>query len=101
MIKKYNVTIPQKYLSGGVEKTYWANCGTMTEFIKEDGSISRILEIPAIGMKANIFPIEPKTPPANYQSVPPQTATDTYAPVQTEPVIEYPTAEINPDDIPF
>lgn len=86
MIKKYNVSVPQKYMSNGAEKTYWANCGVMTEFVKEDGSISRILEIPAIGMKANIFPIEPKQPPVEPQ------------PQQNQ--VE-PTEAINVDDIPF
>jgi hypothetical protein len=59
MVKKYNVSKPEKYVKGGEEKTYWTNVGTMTEFEK-DGKVSRILEIPAIGLKANIFPIAPK-----------------------------------------
>lgn len=33
MIKKYNLSKPEKYIGkDGVEKTYWANVGTMTEF---------------------------------------------------------------------
>lgn len=60
-MKKYNISKPEKYVKDGQEKTYWANVGTMTEFEKQDGSVSRIMEIPAIGLKANIFPIEPRT----------------------------------------
>ena len=60
MVKKYNISKPEKYVSNGAEKTYWANCGTMTEFIKDDGSVSRIIEIPAISLKASIFPAEPR-----------------------------------------
>lgn len=55
MIKKYNLSKAEKYNKGGEERTYWANVGTMTEFIKEDGSVSRIVEIPAIGLKASVF----------------------------------------------
>lgn len=57
---KYNIAKPEKYTKDGVEKTYWANVGTMTEFTKQDGSISRIIEIPAISLKANVFTIEKK-----------------------------------------
>ena len=59
-MKKYNIAVPQKYTKEGVEKTYWANVGTFTEFEKQDGTISRLVEIPAIGLKANAFPIEKK-----------------------------------------
>lgn len=57
MVTKYNIAKPEKYMKDNEEKTYWANVGTMTEFEK-DGKISRIIEIPAIGLKANIFPID-------------------------------------------
>ncbi len=61
MIKKYNISKPKKYVDGqGQQKTFWQNIGTITEFWKEDGGVSRILEIPAIGLEANIFPIIPK-----------------------------------------
>ena len=51
----------------GEEKTYWANVGTMTEFTNEEtGKVSRILEIPAIGLEANVFPIEKKDKPQNF-----------------------------------
>jgi hypothetical protein len=68
----------------------------MTEFTKQDGSISRIVEIPAIGLKASVFEIQPK---ANGYSAPAtkpaQPATD------TSTGIDYPAEEINPEDIPF
>ena len=57
-IVKFNISKPEKYIKDGVEKTYWANVGTYTEFEKQDGSISRLVEIPAIGLKANVYPIE-------------------------------------------
>ena len=90
---KYNISKPKKYLVNGVEKTFWQNVGTMTEFHKQDGSVSRIMEIPAIGLEANIFPITPKEEPrvkkSNEISVPMVDG------------IDYPTEDINPEDIPF
>lgn len=60
-IKKFNISKPRKYTDkAGKEKTQWNNIGFITEFHKDDGSVSRIIEIPAIGLEANIFPIEPK-----------------------------------------
>ena len=73
---KYNISKPEKYVKDGVEKTYWANVGTLTEIEKQDGGISRIIEIPAIGLKANAFPIEKKDDPARPASFPRQTATE-------------------------
>lgn len=62
-IVRFNISKPKKYTDrGGQEKTQWNNIGTITEFWKEDGKVSRIIEIPAIGLDANIFPFEPKTP---------------------------------------
>jgi hypothetical protein len=61
MIKKFNVTKPEKYTAkDGNEKTIWHNIGTLTEFTKDNGQSSMILEIPAIGLKANVFPMEKK-----------------------------------------
>ena len=93
MVTKFNVSKPEKYIKDGVEKTYWANVGTMTEFTKDDGSVSRILEIPAIGLKANIFPVEPRPTPTSDQKPQGQ------APVPLNGV-EYPEEENN-EDIPF
>jgi len=66
-VTKFNIAKPEKYTKNNEEKTYWANVGTMTVFQKDDGSVSRIMDIPAIGLKANIFPITPKenTKPAD------------------------------------
>lgn len=58
-IIKYNISKPEKYTKNGEEKTFWNNVGTLTEFEKE-GKISRVIEIPAIGLKAQAFPIEKK-----------------------------------------
>lgn len=60
MIKKFNISRPKKYFKDNVEKTMWQNVGVITEFHKQDGSVSRIIEIPAIGLEANIFPFEDK-----------------------------------------
>lgn len=96
-MKKYNISKPEKYMKDGVEKTFWANVGTMTEFEKQDGSVSRIIEIPAIGLKANIFEMgdrDQKERPAPAKKAPPKNNDG----VET---IEYPAEEINPEDIPF
>ena len=72
-VTKFNIAKPEKYTKNNEEKTYWANVGTMTVFQKDDGSVSRIMDIPAIGLKANIFPITPKEkkpepePQTNYE----------------------------------
>ncbi len=61
-IKKFNISKPRKYTDKqGNEKTQWNNIGQITEFHKDGGQVSRIIEIPAIGLEASIFPIEPKT----------------------------------------
>jgi len=91
-MKKYNLSVPQKYISNGVEKTFWSNVGTMTEFPKQDGTTSRIVEIPAIGLKASVFPIVPRE---QYQK-----PVEKQGPVPMTEGVEYPE-DINPDDIPF
>ena len=63
-IKRYNISKPKKYVQNGSEKTQWQNIGQLVEFYKENGSVSRIIEIPAIGLEAQVFPIEPKEKPA-------------------------------------
>lgn len=52
---KYNICKKMEYSSKGETKTYWEKVGTMTEFPREGGGFSRIIEIPAIGLKANVF----------------------------------------------
>lgn len=59
-VVRYNVTKPEKYESNGEQKTKWNNIGEMVEFHKEDGSVGRVLKIPAIGLEANIFPWKPR-----------------------------------------
>lgn len=60
-IKKFNISKPRKYTDKqGNEKTQWNTIGLITEFHKDDGQVSRIIEIPAIGLEASIFPIEDK-----------------------------------------
>lgn len=84
-MKKYNLSKPRKYTdSQGNEKTYWDRVGEMLEWEKQDGSVSRIVKIPAIGLEANVFEDEPREK---------KQAEKTYQ--------EYPTEEVvNPADIP-
>lgn len=99
--KRFNVSkAGRKYQDAqGNEKTVWHNIGTLTEFHKEDGTISRLLEIPAIGLECNVFPFvdrEDKQPRNNVR-------TQSYgnAPRAQEDTVEYPNDDINPEDIPF
>ncbi len=58
-IKKFRVAKPRNYTNkAGEEKTFWDNVGTLTVFIKEDGTYSRLLEIPAISLNAQVFEIK-------------------------------------------
>lgn len=92
-MKKYNISKPENYKAkDGTEKTYWNNVGTMTEFDKTDGSISRIVEIPAIGLKASVFPIVEKS---QVQQEETQDIEE-----KKEPTID-PITGNNCDDIPF
>lgn len=59
-ITRFNISRPTKYEKNGEEKTRWDNVGTLTIFQKEDGTVSRLVEIPAIGLEARAFPIEEK-----------------------------------------
>lgn len=91
-MEKFNISKPEKYIGkDGVEKTYWNNVGTLTKFFKQDGTTSTIIEIPAIGLKANVFPITPK--PVETQILP----------VAKEPIIDPSDGrDLTPDDtIPF
>lgn len=65
-VLKFNVSKPRKYQDkDGNEKTQWNNIGTITEFHKDDGTVSKIIEIPAIGLEANIFPFVDKEKQSN------------------------------------
>ena len=99
MIKKYNLSKPEKYVDKqGVEKTKWNTVGVLTEFEKQDGSVSRIVEIPAIGLKASVFLQEPKeNAPQRPQ---PRTVAKKEATVQLDEA--YPDEEkIEESDVPF
>lgn len=55
-ITKYNISKPEKYTGkDGQEKTQWHHIGTMTEFQKDNGSVNRMIEIPALSLKASVF----------------------------------------------
>lgn len=90
-IIKFNLSkAGRKYQDNqGQEKTVWENVGTLTEFHKDDGTVNKVVEIPAIGLVANVFAIKPKV-----EQKP-----------KAEPTVkldeEYPEEEINPEDIPF
>lgn len=61
MTKRFNISKPRKYTDkSGNEKTYWDKVGEMVEFEKQDGSVSRIIKIPAIGLEANVFEEKPR-----------------------------------------
>ncbi len=56
-IKRFNICSPETYVNKDKEeKTMWHRVGRMTEFIKENGAVNRMIEIPAIGLKAQVFP---------------------------------------------
>jgi len=60
-VHKFNISRPTKYTTkDGEEKTRWDNVGYLTIIQSEDGSVSRIVEIPAIGLEARAFHIEKK-----------------------------------------
>lgn len=104
MIKKYNISVPKHYTKNGQEKTLWQNCGTMTEFIKEDGSVSRKIEIPAIGLDAQVFPFEEKTQtrePAVSRPTPKREMTPEEEFNSITPTSEVDEEVINPEEIPY
>ncbi len=93
-MKKYNLSKPRKYTdSQGNEKTYWDKVGEMIEFTKQDGTVNRIVKIPAIGLEANVFEEKPRE-----EAPKPQPKVD----VAEEDYNKYPTEEVvNAEDIPF
>lgn len=90
-MEKYNISKPTQYTGkDGVEKTFWVNVGTMTKFFKQDGTTNTIIEIPAIGLKANVFKIEPKATENKTEEKP------------NEDVVDPTDGRVlNPDDAPF
>ena len=100
-IQKFNISKPEKYEKDGNEKTFWHNIGTITHFTKDDGSISRIIEIPAIGLKANIFPVEPREDNGNSGYTKKRTPRTKEEEDEMNQDIEYPEENISVEDIPF
>jgi hypothetical protein len=101
-MKKYNISRPEKYFDkkAGNEKTAWTTVGTMTEFEKPDGSITRFIEIPAIGLKASVF--EQRTESTQKSSLTPEEInTLKIAREASMRNVDIPTDDINPDLIPF
>lgn len=98
-IKKFNISKPTKYMRDGIEKTRWNTVGEYTEFHNSDGTVSRIVEIPAIGLEAKVFPQDrdgamTARPAVRDEFSQPE-------PPSALPEIKYPDDEINPEDIPF
>lgn len=90
-VKRFNISKPKKYTNrNNEEKTQWNNIGSITEFHKEDGSVSRIIEIPAIGLEANIFPFQPKGQTPDTAS----RAEETHAPLDHNSDVSIETEEI-------
>lgn len=95
---RYNISKPRKYIDRyGNEKTAWNNVGTLTEFHKQDGSVSRLIEIPAIGLEAQVFPIQPREGDERSHAAQPAR----HDAPSTGPLADETPDEINPDDIPF
>jgi hypothetical protein len=71
-VQKFNISKPTKYADrqSGEERTRWNNVGFLTVIQGDDGKISRIIEIPAIGLEARAFPIEEKKPEPVEESTP-------------------------------
>jgi len=94
-VNRYNIAKPEEYTdSQGQTKTKWNNVGTITEFHKDDGSVGRKVEIPAIGLEAQAFPWQDRNEQAQQQ-------TQQQAPQQSNQQNQYPDEQVNPEDIPF
>lgn len=83
-MERYNITVPKKYTKDGVEKSSWKPVGQLLRFPASDGKPeSFIIEMHMFPeTKFGVFKDEPKT---DSPSVTP----------------EYPTEELNPEDVPF
>lgn len=82
-MKIYDIVKSKTYTNkNGEEKKIWQNVGTLKEFTKDDGTISRFIEIPAIGLEANVFEQKPRYEDKKEQD-------------------ESMSDDINIDDIPF
>lgn len=91
MVKRFNVVRAKKYQSNdGQEKTAWLPVGTMTVFEKDDGNVSRILEMNDSPVVYQIFPFQEKQAQQTQQ-----------APRQTAQPQQSHEEEINIQNIPF
>lgn len=107
--KKFNITRAHEYESNtGEKKTAWRNVGMLTMFMKPDGSESGIVELNMFEEQYQVFPFVPRDeqPAANHYNQTAQPAPQQYnqAPQYNAPQgggLEYPTDDINPEDIPF
>lgn len=89
-VHKFNITRAKEYVaSDGQTKKIWLNVGTMTVFEKQDGSVSRIIELNDRDTVYQVFPIEPKK---SEQTAP--------AP-QPAPQQQYQNDEIRVENMPF
>ena len=99
MAKKYNITVPKKYMSNGEEKTQWNTVGTLVKFEAKQGNDGNMLPegyIIELSMFPNTtFKVFEQKSRDEIQNKPKQ--------VQkvASTGIDYPEEEINPDDIPF
>ncbi|MBP6946243.1 MAG: hypothetical protein KBB46_03055 [Candidatus Pacebacteria bacterium] len=60
IITKERVSAPENYEANGQPKTFWHDIGVITTFTKEDGTQSKQIFIPALNLKAQIFPMTTK-----------------------------------------
>lgn len=104
-IFRENIAKAENYEQNGEEKTKWHTVGSITTFIKDDGTQSKLLEIPLLGLKASVFPWKPKT--ENVEGAPPVQGVGGYngptnqdGTIDLEPQIDI-TEDISLDDIDF
>ncbi len=101
-MKKFNISKPKKYIKNGEEKTFWNTIGTYTEFENTDGSVSRKIEIPAISLEAQVFPVENRSAMLPKPIMDLDSDKDMDIPQKpVEDVLEYPEEVVNSEDIPF
>lgn len=98
-VHKFDITLPKPYTPKGAteEKTYFARVGTMTVFIKDDGSQSRIMHLHHLKEEYVLFPQKPREQKPTATVTPAPATASAPAPA----TVEYPTDDINPEDIPF
>jgi len=95
-VKKFNVVLGKKYSVKDEEKTFWANIGTITEFHKDDGTVSRMLELNDRNEKYSIFPQDARKSRDGVD----EPARANRSESKSED-IEYPEDEVNSEDIPY